>query len=241
MKNLHLTAMRSIREIRLFLGISLLLTLGHQQIHAEESSFHANFDDLSGWKNDSSPKSPPSYTLSKGILRMSTRAETRDRVKIRTTRRFGIGRYTWRVFIPSMGKGDQASVGAFLYRNDQHEVDFEIGYGKESLREKLKASPNDLVCYCTSQGNPFSSDQILIKANAWYELAIDIPHGKDGKYLISWFVNGKQVKQLQTAFGDEITFTVHCSVENLKFIGDHIPHQENYGLFDSFQFSPPTK
>ena len=46
------------------------------------------------------------------------------------------------------------------------------------------------------------------------------------------------VKQLQTRFGDEITFTVHCSVENLTFMGDHIPAQENYALFDAVEVKP---
>jgi hypothetical protein len=62
---------------------------------------------------------------------------------------------------------------------------------------------------------------------------MDITHGKDDNYLVTWFVNDRQVKKLQTRFGDEITFTVHCSVENLAFMGDHLPTQENYALFDS--------
>jgi len=41
---------------------------------------------------------------------------------------------------------------------------------------------------------------------------------------------------LQTSFGDETAFTVHCSVENLLFIGDHIPTQENYAVFDYVEF-----
>ena len=41
--------------------------------------------------------------------------------------RFGAGKYTWRVYVPAMGKGDQASIGVFLYRDDQHEIDSEIG------------------------------------------------------------------------------------------------------------------
>ena len=27
-----------------------------------------------------------------------------------------------------------------------------------------------------------------------------------------------------------------CSVENLLFIGDHIPAQDNYGLFDYMEY-----
>lgn len=199
-------------------------------------TFQSAFDDLAGWQDDSAKGSPQSYSLTKGILRIFTRPQTRDRVKIRTHKRFGVGRYSWRVFVPAMGKNDQASIGAFLYRDDTHEVDFEIGYGKASLRENLKAQDTDLVCYCTSQGYPFSSHQILIKKEAWYVLSIDITNGKDGNYLIRWLINDKQVHLLQTDFGDEVTFTAHCSVENLLFIGDHIPKEENYALFDFFSF-----
>lgn len=200
--------------------------------------FRANFDDLEGWRNDSSQHSPQSYGLSNGMLRISTRAQTRDRVKVRTDKRFGAGKYTWRVYVPTMGKGDQASIGAFLYKDDRHEVDFEIGYGSAKLRKELAAKETDLVCYSTSQGHPFSSSQVLIKREAWYVLTIDITYGKDGNYLIRWFVDGKEIKQLQTNFGDQITFTAHCSVENLTFIGDHSPTQENYALFDYVEIRP---
>ena len=195
--------------------------------------FFSDFENLDGWVDDSSEGSPHAYQIEDGKLRIVTRPETRDRVKIRTTNRFGAGRYTWRVYVPTMGVGDQASIGAFLYHDDKHEVDFEIGYGTAALREKLNAQENDLVCYCTCQAYPYSSSQILITREAWYNLSMDIAHGKDDNYLVTWFVNDRQVKQLQTRFGDEITFTVHCSVENLTFMGDHIPTQENYALFDS--------
>jgi hypothetical protein len=194
------------------------------------------FNDLTEWQDDSQSGSPRSYAIENGTLRMSTRPRTRDRVKVRTTDRFGAGQYIWRVYVPAMGKGDQASIGAFLYRDDQHEVDFEIGYGKASVRETLKASHSELVCYCTSQGYPSSSSQILIERDAWHTVSIEVDHGKHGNFLITWVVDGRQVKQLQTEFGDEITFTVHCSVENLLFIGDHISTQENRAVFDYVDF-----
>jgi hypothetical protein len=199
-------------------------------------SFRSAFDDLSGWSDDSSTGSPKSYRLSDGSLRISTRARSKDRVKICSKARFGAGRYSWRVFVPAMGKGDQASIGAFLYHDDSRELDFEIGYGKAELREQLSAGEDDLVCFCSSQGYPRSSSQLLLKANSWHDLAIDIAYGSDGQYHVRWLVDGKQVKQLQTGFGPEVSFTAHCSVENLKFIGDHPPKQENYALFDAFEF-----
>ena len=87
-------------------------------------------------------------------------------------------------------------------------------------------------------GHPYSSSQLLIESEAWHKLSIEVGYGKNGDYLIKWVVDGKQVKQLQTSFGDDITFTVHCSVENLLFIGDHIPTQENYAIFDYVEFTP---
>jgi hypothetical protein len=35
-------------------------------------------------------------------------------------------------------------------------------------------------------------------------------------------------------------FAFFCSVENLTFMGDHIPKQENYGLFDWAQYTKPA-
>jgi hypothetical protein len=46
---------------------------------------------------------------------------------------------------------DKASIGAFLYYNDTHEIDFEIGYGTQSKRAELKAEADDLIVYMTSQ------------------------------------------------------------------------------------------
>jgi len=220
----------------------LLLLLCADSFAVEErpctEGFITGFETLDGWEDDSAEGSPHSYSIENGVLRMTTRPETRDRVKISTSQRFGAGRYIWRVYVPAMGVGDQASIGAFLYHDDKHEVDFEIGYGTAALRGKLNAQETELVCYCTCQAYPYSSSQILIAREAWYNLSMDITHGKDGNYLVTWFVNDRQVKKLQTRFGDEITFTVHCSVENLTFMGDHLPTQENYALFDAVEVKP---
>ena len=218
-----------------FLLLLLPFLFAHAQDTPAPNQFHATFENMDGWVDNSAEGSLHSYTITDGVLRLSTRLETRDRVKIRTVNRFGAGRYVWRVYVPAMGKGDQTSIGAFLYKDDQHEIDFEIGYGTATVREELNARDTDLVCYCTSQGHPSSSSQRLIKREAWYTFAMDITHGKDGNYLVTWFVNDEEVKQLQIHFGDETTFTTHCSVENLTFMGDHIPTQENYALFDSVE------
>jgi hypothetical protein len=199
---------------------------------------HSPFDDLTQWQDDCSQGSPRSYAITDGVLRMSTRAGSKDRVKIRSKSRFGAGRYRWRVFVPEMGKGDQASIGAFLYHDDEHELDFEIGYGKAELRRALKAGEDDLVCYCTSQKHPSSSTQLRIQRDSWHTLEIDVAYGKAGHYLITWLLDGETVKELQAGFGSEASFTAHCSVENLSFMGDHLPTRENYARFDDFEFRP---
>lgn len=51
--------------------------------------------------------------LEKGKLRIFTRAGSWDRKKVRTADKiYTTGRYTWKTYIPQMGKGDQASVGS---------------------------------------------------------------------------------------------------------------------------------
>ena len=173
------------------------------------------------------------------MLRIETRKGSRDRVKITHSRRnFGQGRYSWRVYVPPMGAGDQASIGAFLYRDDTHEFDFGIGYGKAALRDTLGCGPGDLVCYCTSQGFPFSSSQLKVRAGRWYTLAIDLAVPKDDNYLylVNWQIDGRVVKTLQTGIKSDVKFGIHCSLENLAFLGDHLPKQDNYALFDWMEF-----
>ncbi|EFF57120.1 putative lipoprotein [Bacteroides xylanisolvens SD CC 2a] len=47
-----------------------------------------------------------------------------DRFKVQTTTQFGSGRYEWRIYVPKFGMNDRASIGAFLYFDDGHELDF---------------------------------------------------------------------------------------------------------------------
>ena len=222
---------------RLCFGIALLATHLACAEAPNLDHWRSDFNDLSGWRDDSSGGSPKSYKIDNGMLTMVTRVDSKDRVKIATTRRFGNGKYEWRVYAPKFGAGDQASIGAFLYRDDKHEVDFEIGYGKAKLRQKLNAEADDLVCYCTSQGNPYSSSQILIKREQWYTLAIELKIGPKGNYTAVWSINGEVVKTLPTKIESKKDFTVHCSVENLTFMGEHLPKMKPWAKFDYFTFT----
>ncbi len=205
---------------------------------AGEPPIRYDFDDLQGWRFASAEGSPDAFVPRDGTLRLSTRPQTRDRVRIATLRPFGAATYRWRVFVPAMGAGDQASIGAFLYRDDEHEFDFEIGYGTRDVRERLGAGEKELVAYCTSQGNPESTSQVLIRRNRWHLLELELAPGGNGNHLVTWSINAQPVKRLQTAVGGDVRFTVRCSVENLAFMGDHLPRRETYALFDFVEIEP---
>lgn len=192
------------------------------------------------WKLEAEASARPEAIVVKdGKVSITTRAQTWDRMKITTlNRQFGAGSYTWRVFVPKMGQGDMASVGAFIYFNDQHEMDFEIGSGSAKLRQDLKTAADEVVCYCTSQANPGSSTTVNIKANAWYDLKLSLEVQADGNYLARWTINGRLVKELKTQISAKTRFGIHCSVENLKFIGDHQPKQNHEAHFDRVVFTP---
>jgi hypothetical protein len=105
-----------------------------------------NFDNLNEWL-DATQVGFPNYFIDNGNLNIWTLANTYDRTKIKSIASYGTGTYTWKVYVPEMGVGDQASIGAFLYYDDTHELDFEIGYGKQSERESLNALPDELIVY----------------------------------------------------------------------------------------------
>jgi len=201
-----------------------------------------DFNSLSGWTDDSqNTGGPDNYTVTEGKLRIHTRPNTWDRVKVRTEEKYTAGLYTWRVFVPVMGEGDQASIGAFLYHSDTRELDFEIGYGKSADRRSLKASGDDLIVFTTCQADPSRSTKHLLKRDRWYDLSIRLDlTGEAGnrKYLAAWSVDTLQIEEMQLGFGLETSFYIYCSVENLQFLGDHIPYQENFALFDFVEHVP---
>jgi hypothetical protein len=42
----------------------------------------------------------------------------------------------------------------------------------------------------------------------------------------------------QLSYGEDFPFRAFCSVENLDFIGDHLPAQDTYSLFDYVEYLP---
>lgn len=195
-----------------------------------------DFNNLDGLAKDS-PDMMDNYSLKDGILEIYTRPDTYDRIKFRSEDKAYVqGKYSWRVFVPEMGTGDMSSIGCFLYSDDQHELDFEIGYGKETVRNSLNATDDELVVYITSQGNPHHQLKTTIKRKQWYNLDIDLELS-GGKYIATWYINGNSVTSRELDFGpDETKFYVFVSVENLTFMGDHIPAQRNYAQFDYMEY-----
>ncbi|MFA5327808.1 MAG: hypothetical protein WC384_08470 [Prolixibacteraceae bacterium] len=195
-----------------------------------------NFDNLDGLANDN-PNMPDNYEINNGVLEIYTRPGTYDRIKFRSENKVYVqGKYSWRVFVPEMGVGDMSSIGCFLYSDDTHELDFEIGYGKDNVRKSLNATDDELVVYITSQGNPHHQLKTTVRRNQWYNLDIDLEL-KNGKYVATWYINNNAVTSSELDYGPiETKFYVFVSVENLTFIGDHIPVQRNYGLFDSVEY-----
>jgi len=196
-----------------------------------------DFNDLEGWEYAHQDNNPDEQcSVDKGILRIFTRANSVDRKKIRTIdHTFTTGRYTWKTYISDMGVGDQSSIGSWLYCDDHHEIDFEVGYGRKAVRERLGAKSDEMIAYMTSQDFPFKSVRTKVKTG-WHIFEIDITL-VNGKYKIDWIIDDKVASSLQQSFGEEISFHIFCSVENLNFIGDTPASKDNYGLFDYVKYT----
>lgn len=195
-----------------------------------------NFNSMDGWVYSHQDDNPETQcSIEKGKLRIFTRAGSVDRKKMHTVDKiYTTGRYTWRTYIPAMGVNDQSSIGSWIYCDDHHEIDFEVGYGKQEAREKLNAKPNEMIAYMTTQDHPFLSVPVAIKVG-WHLFEIDIT-SVDGNYKVEWYIDRKKVSSVQQTFGDGIAFYIFCSVENLKFLGDAPASQDNYGLFDYVKY-----
>ena len=217
--------------------IVFILALLPMLVHAQSpKKAKWNFNNLEGWVYTQQDKHPNiQYEISKGKLKMYTRAGSDDRKKMRTKDRiYTTGRYTWRTYISEMGKGDQSSIGCWLYCDDKHEIDFEIGPGKDEVRASLNAAHDELISYMTTQGNPYHTNTVKIKPG-WHIFEIDITL-VNGKYKVDWMIDGEVLSSVQQTYGKEIAFYIFCSVENLKFLGEHPATKDNYALFDYVKY-----
>jgi len=174
----------------------------------------------------------------KAVLQMDTRKGMYDRTKVKTKQMFGAGTYTWRAYIPPMKIGDQVSVGSWLYNDDHHELDFEVGPGTARDRTLLRAQGGQVIAFITSQGNPFIQQKVLITEDAWHTFQIILKLNARKHYVATWRIDGKDIFTRELHFGEEYPFHIFCSVENLKFLGDHPTTQKYTGVWDFVKYEP---
>lgn len=183
------------------------------------------------------------WRVADGMLQVTTRANTLDRSKVFTAeRRYADGIYRWRTFIPDLQPGEQVSIGSWIYHDDHHELDFEVGSGKLEMRQQFGLDPNDsttvLACM-TNQDHPFISNYVPIKTG-WhdFELRLELrPEDGNDLYTAVWCIDGKEYQRTDLKFGPEIGFTIQCSVENLRFLGDFPATADHTGLYDHVSFA----
>lgn len=175
-------------------------------------------------------------------LLIKTAAASNERKKVRTLLSFGAGTFRWRAYVSDLSNNDQCSIGCWLYKDDTHELDFEIYHGKAADRLRLGARADEVIVLLSSQALPEYRHELLIKKNAWHDFEIDLElvNTVEGwVYKVKWGIDGVQVGQtVEMYFGQGHPFHIYCSVENLTFTGDHLPTKENYALFDSVSYTP---
>lgn len=176
------------------------------------------------------------YAVTDGKLVLSTRANTYDRTKMHSIESdFAAGEYRWRTYVPAVTEGEQVSIGSWIYHDDHHELDFEVGSGKKEIRQEYGAAPDELLACMTNQDFPYHSGYAPIKPG-WHDFAIRLDVRPDGNYTAVWSIDGEVRQTLELQFGPEYGFGICCSVENLKFIGDVIPASDYTALYDGCSF-----
>ena len=145
-----------------------------------------DFDTLDGWVYEHQDQAPaPQCSLSDGNLYIYTRAYTRDRQKMHTAQQvFTCGRYSWRTYISPIATGEQTSIGSWIYCDEQHELDFEVGPGTADVRRKYGIGEGELAACMTSQANPFVSSYAAVRTG-WHVFTIELENVQ-GRYLARW-------------------------------------------------------
>ena len=227
--------------MRIFITLLLWITtlLLPQKKYLTGAEFHCwNFNTLKHWQDDSQQTDgKKNYELTKnGYLKIFTHPKTVERSKIKSAHAYTTGTYTWKIFIPKIGKGDNTSIGAFLYSDDTRELDFEIGYGTKAVRTSMDAQNDELIVLMTSQGYPNCSKKVKIKRNTWYEFSLTLKTGIKNEWITLWKINQKTQFKTVLHYPKKTYFHIYCSAENLSFMGDHLPNAMNYALFDYVKF-----
>ncbi|MDR0691672.1 MAG: toxin-antitoxin system protein [Prevotellaceae bacterium] len=170
-------------------------------------------------------------------LRIYTEANSQQRKKVRTVKQYGSGLYTWRIYISDLGDVERVSIGSWLWHDDEHELDFEVGSGTSEERAALQLTEDEVIAYITCQAHPWVQQKVRIQKNTWHIFQIDLKL-VNGKYFATWLIDDVSYAAQQLSFGEDYPFYIFCSIENLKFIGDTWPYKDNYGLWDYTVYTP---
>ena len=69
-----------------------------------------------------------------------------------------------------------------------------------------------------------------------YMIAVSLEMSDEPQYDLTWTLNDNVVDRISLNYGDEIRFSVFCSLENLHFIGDSLSSQKHFALFEKVKF-----
>lgn len=175
-----------------------------------------------------------SIWMEEDTLCIATRGNTMDRTKLHTDNLFTTGEYTWKTYIPEFAPGDKTSVGSWIYCDDHHEIDFEVGWGKPEDRLKYNCKDGEVLAFMTNQDYPFTSTAVPVTPG-WHIFSINLQEVK-GNYDVTWSIDGSEKKKITVGFGPETAFRIYVSVENLHFIGTDMPLQDNVGRYEWVKF-----
>ena len=92
----------------------------------------------------------------------------------------------------------------------------------------------DRVVAMTSQANPYVSGRQLVKTG-WHTVEMDLTLA-NGNYEVKWLIDGEVRQTQRVTFGTSFPFFIYCSVENLGFMGDHLPTQDNTAYYDRVEY-----
>lgn len=176
--------------------------------------------------------------MEEDTLCIATRGNTMDRTKLHTDNLYTFGEYKWKTFIPEFNPGDKTSVGSWIYCDDHHEIDFEVGWGKPEDRIKYNCPDGQVLAFMTNQDFPFTSTAVPI-STGWHEFSIKLKNS-NGCYEVEWRIDGDLKKSVSTGFGAETVFRIYVSVENLHFIGTSMPTEDNVGRYEWVKFKGQT-
>lgn len=209
--------------------------------------FSSQSDWASEWEYDSYSSNNSHVSFGDGYLYITTPAGSTERNKVRTkAKTFGTGTYTWRVYTPAVTAKDKFSTGAFIYCDDQHELDFEVGYGDNTggsgyqydRRTACGAADGQLVAALSSQYYPEHTYNVAIDPG-WHSFTLVMDLQSNGNYKAEWLIDGVSVHSLNLNFGpSDATFYIMCSAEVLNFMGVNNPTIDYTATFDYVTYKP---